>query len=154
MAGSNLAWVRFICILTIQCWVLTVNAYVCYNLLVLTCKITRTTILRVEDFTRFFENDFTFNTAVHQNTQDSLSSQESSSSQKDENKKAHAAFEHSRDQRIQTAKQGNARQSNPTKTGNNASQSLQVAGNQVFSISCYIYIIALRVITCKFWGKA
>ncbi|CAB4026144.1 Hypothetical predicted protein, partial [Paramuricea clavata] len=68
--------------------------------------------------------------AVNQNTQDSVSSQESSSSQKDENKKAHAAFEHSRDQRIQTAKQGNERQSNPTKTGNNANRSLQVAGNQ------------------------
>ena len=87
-----------------------------------------------------YENDFIFNAAVHENTQNSLSTQGSSSSQKDENKEVNAAFEHSRDQRIQTAKQGSDRQSNPTKTGNNTNKSLQVAGNQVFSVSSlYVY---------------
>lgn len=75
--------------------------------------------------------------ANNPSTQNSLSSQrtQNTSDQKGENKKANAAFEHSRDQRIETAKQGNDKQTNSTKTEKNANKSLQVAGNQVFLIS-------------------
>ena len=67
-------------------------------------------------------------------TQNSLSSQKNTSDQKNENKKAHAAFEHSRDQRIETARRGNEKQTYSTKTEKNANRSFQVVGNQVFSI--------------------
>ena len=76
-----------------------------------------------------------FNTAGHHNTHSSLSSHENTlnkkdENKKDENKKENAAFEHSRDQRILTAKQ--QRQSNPTKNENKTNKDHQVTGNQVF----------------------
>ncbi|XP_028406082.1 tudor domain-containing protein 3-like isoform X3 [Dendronephthya gigantea] len=64
-----------------------------------------------------------------QKTQSSLLKEESTS-QKEENKKIHEDFEHSRDQRIQTAKQGNESHTNPTKTENRAHKSFQSGGNQ------------------------
>ena len=81
-----------------------------------------------------------FNTADHHNTHSSLSSHENTlnkkdenkkdENKKDENKKENAAFEHSRDQRILTAKQ--QRPSNPTKNENKTNKDHQVTGNQVF----------------------
>lgn len=54
------------------------------------------------------------------------------SNQTEEMKKANEAFENSRDQRIQNAKQGSQKQSHSTKTASSLSNSQQITGNEVF----------------------
>lgn len=86
-----------------------------------------------------------FNTVDRQNPPNLLSNQGSETNQKEENKKVHEAFEQNRDQRIQTAKESNEKQSNPTKASNNINKVRQVAaGTQVL----FTGLILLYILRC------
>ena len=87
---------------------------------------------------------FILYTVSNQNSQNLLSGQRKyDSDKKSEDKKENAAFEHSRDQRIQSAKRSSEKQIDSTKTEKNLNKILQLTGNQVFFISCQHYISTL-----------
>lgn len=86
---------------------------------------------------------FILYTVNNQNTQNLLSGQRNDSEKKSEDKKENAAFEHSRDQRIESAKRSSEKQIDSTKTEKNLNKVLQLTGNQVFFISCQHYISTL-----------
>ena len=90
---------------------------------------------------------FILYTVNNQNTQNILSDQRNDSDKKSEDKKENAAFEHSRDQRIESAKRSSEKQIDSTKTEKNLNKILQLTGNQVFFMSCIIiYVVYFNII--------